>query len=156
MRIHLLDMGTTMYGDCVLVTRGNRRILSDGGHPGDAASIREQLSGLFAQAPPFPINLLVVTHCHSDHIGCLPKLLADGDLTVDTALVADETLGFAQSGSDATRPTDARAAAPGPRALLVALQEESRADMSDAELREFLADAATLEDNYVAMLRALG
>src|SRR5207248_8287083 len=85
MKIHLLDMGTRMYGDCVLVTHGGKTILIDGGHPPDADSIRDQLKELLGKSPPFNIDLLVVTHCHSDHIGCLPTLIEDDVLTVKQA-----------------------------------------------------------------------
>ena len=35
MRINLLDVGRTRYGDCLLVRSGERSILIDGAHPGD-------------------------------------------------------------------------------------------------------------------------
>ena len=35
LHIHLLDMGLTKYGDCLLIQGGGKTILVDGGHPGD-------------------------------------------------------------------------------------------------------------------------
>ena len=65
MRIDLLDMGTTKYGDCILVRHGSKTILIDGGHPGDAASIEAQLTELLGHDGPFGLDLLVVTHSAS-------------------------------------------------------------------------------------------
>src|SRR6187455_1837116 len=74
MRIDMLDVGKTKYGDCLLVRHDQRSILIDGAHPGDTVSIRAQLASLLQHPPPFAVDLLVVTHCHLDHIGCLPAL----------------------------------------------------------------------------------
>ena len=82
MRIYLLDMGRPIYGDCILITHNSRRILIDGAHPGDRASILSQLKGILHQERPFSIDLLIVTHCHQDHIGCLPTLVGPGDLSI--------------------------------------------------------------------------
>jgi glyoxylase-like metal-dependent hydrolase (beta-lactamase superfamily II) len=93
-------MGRTKYGDCLLIQGGGKTILVDGGHPGDWKGkqgyqpIPDQLARLLGRQPPFTFSLLVVTHCHSDHIGCLPKLVADGTVEAEWALVADEYLGF--------------------------------------------------------------
>src|SRR3954451_24294536 len=106
MRIHILDVGRTKYGDCILVTQCSRKILIDGAHPGDTARIRAQLKTLLGQDPPFDIDLLVVTHCHSDHIGCLPALVGGGDLNIKKALVADEKLGWGRT-ADGDSPADA-------------------------------------------------
>src|SRR5262245_10800722 len=98
LKIHLLDMGRERYGDCVLAEIGGRSIMIDGGHPGDwqarhgFPSIPDQLEEILGHAAPFRINLLVVTHCHTDHIGCLPTLVENGLLKVQWALVADEKL----------------------------------------------------------------
>ena len=35
MKLHLLDMRSKIYGDCIVVVEGSRKILIDGGHPGD-------------------------------------------------------------------------------------------------------------------------
>jgi len=155
MRIHVLDMGRTKYGDCILITRGGRKILIDGGHPGDTDSIRSQLKQILGQDPPFEIDLLIVTHCHSDHIGCLPALVNDGVLDVKAALVADERLGWGRDASDAG-PFDSADLTDGQQILVAALQEEDHSDLAPDELQRFLADAATLEDKYRGMLEGLG
>jgi beta-lactamase superfamily II metal-dependent hydrolase len=154
MRIDVLDMGTTRYGDCILIRQGNRSILIDGAHPGDTAFIRDQLKRLLGHAPPFEIDLLVVTHCHSDHIGCLPALTRTGDLVVKTALVADEKFGWGR-GADGQSPIDSMKLSLGQQKLVAALQEENRADSSQAELEEFLMEDVTLEENYIEMLQQL-
>src|SRR5215216_862130 len=71
--VYLLDPGTEKYGDCILCRFGDTTILIDGSHPGDYngsdghASIPSQLQAILG-APPFAIDLLIVTHCHLDHI----------------------------------------------------------------------------------------
>src|SRR5262249_27555855 len=94
--------------------------------------------------------LLVVTHCHRDHIGCLPTLVESGVLNIGHALVADEQLGFGHIDDEG--PTEASDAV---GRLAAALREEDHSNLPGAELDEFLADAATLEDKYGEMLRQL-
>jgi len=105
--IYLLDMGEQIYGDCLLCLAGGKTILIDGGHQKDFTgqpgydSIPTQLSGIL-EGPPFSVDLLVVTHCHTDHIGCLPEMIAAKQLAPKWALVADEDLGFGSAnGPDA-------------------------------------------------------
>jgi len=157
-QLYLLDMGREKYGDCILCRFGETTILVDGGHPGDDRSrhgypsIPDQLEDLLGHPPPFDVSLLIVTHVHSDHIGCLPALVQRGDFRAEWALVADEKLGFGSIGED-SRIADAP---PAFRRLLAALREESRADVKDdGELRRFLDDAEKLEDRYKAMLKAM-
>ena len=156
--IYLLDPGVAKYGDCILCRFGQTTILIDGSHPGDYngseghKSIPEQLEAILGP-PPHAIDLLVVTHCHSDHIGCLPAIVKDGLLNVTWALVADPNLGWGRTAQDAFRPDDTWDDA---RILAAALREESRADEKDnAALLQFLTDAGGLEDKYRAMLDAL-
>src|SRR5262245_19814290 len=79
---HFLDVGATKYGECTLVRFGDIAVLIDGSHESDFAgqdgydSIPVQLEQIFGHPPPFKITFLVVTHCHADHIGCLPKLVS--------------------------------------------------------------------------------
>ncbi|WNJ89585.1 ComEC/Rec2 family competence protein [Bosea sp. 685] len=155
MSFFMLDMGSKIYGDCLLVHRAGKIILIDGGHPGDEKprgasepSIPDQLKIIFGKNAPFDIDLLIVTHCHLDHIGCLPQLVADGTIRVRTALLADPDLGMPRSHVDSS--VDAVT-----NALVRGLREESRAELPPDELRQFLADAATIEDLYREMLRSL-
>lgn len=160
-RYFLLDMGKQKYGDCILCLVGGHTILIDGGHPGDfdgqptSDSIPDQMGAILGTEPPYDIDLLVVTHCHLDHIGCLPKMVTNGVLKVQTALVADERLGWGKriSGPD----TDVLPAPPRAARVVAALREESRADdfEGDDAIKRFLQDAVTLEQTYKGMLKAL-
>src|SRR5436190_157992 len=105
MEIYILDVGKTMYGDCILITNGGTKILIDGAHPGDDDLITSQLSSILNQEPPFNIDLLIVTHCHIDHIGCLPALIKNDTIVPAIALVADEKLGFGRA-PDGDGPAD--------------------------------------------------
>jgi beta-lactamase superfamily II metal-dependent hydrolase len=153
MKLYLLDMGAKIYGDCIVITNGDRRILIDGAHPGDwkssssTPSIPDQLKSILGSSP-FHFDLLVVTHCHLDHIGCLPKLVSDGTVTFDSALVADEKLGFPAAAQDGIRDTDAAK-------VVAAMTEEPQPELKGAALDQFLADAVTLAQRYSEMLAAL-
>src|SRR5688500_5634309 len=161
-KVHLLDVGEAKYGDCVLCQFGNTTVLIDGSHPEDHdphetyPSIPEQLRELLGGSAnqPARVTLLVVTHAHSDHIGCLPRLVRDNRLQADWALVADPQLGWGRPINDS--PTDAEESAdPVARILTAALREESRADQPEDELRRFLDELDGLEANYTQMLQTL-
>src|SRR6266567_4062643 len=91
--VHLLDVGTEDYGDSVLIEARGSRILIDGGHRADFRgsaghpSIPEQLRTLTREQRP-RIDLLVATHTHLDHIGCLPELVSAPTIDVAWALLA--------------------------------------------------------------------
>ncbi len=106
MEIQILDVGTKQYGDCIIVTHEGKIIMIDGAHPGDQDLVSKQIEQIIEQEPPFEIDLLVVTHCHLDHIGCLPKLIKDGTIIPKKALVSDENLGFGKT-DDGIGPSDA-------------------------------------------------
>jgi hypothetical protein len=160
LRIHFLDMGLERYGDCILCQFGKTNVLIDGGHQYDFKprngydSIPDQLAALLGHGPPFEISLLVVTHCHTDHIGCLPEMVAQGMLDLEWALVADENLGFGRPPDDAS-PLDAPDVSPTVRRVVAALREESRDGLTNGELRDFLDQAQRLEDRYREMLATL-
>jgi beta-lactamase superfamily II metal-dependent hydrolase len=154
MTIYVLDVGPKKYGDCILITHEGKSILIDGAHPGDQNLLRTQLSKILQQQPPFNIDLLVVTHCHLDHIGCLPTLIQDGSLRPKRALVADEKLGFGRT-DDGIGPTDAPGLTNTQKLMIVALQEEDHSDLPDDEVRQFLDDAITLEERYTTMLATM-
>jgi glyoxylase-like metal-dependent hydrolase (beta-lactamase superfamily II) len=152
--IHLLDVGQVKYGDCILITHGGQTVLVDAGHPGDTERIRSQLRRLLRRNGKIEVDLLVVTHCHSDHIGCMPALVGNGDLSARVAVVADEKFGFGRAADDSS-PVDALGLTDGQRALVVALQEEDHSDLPQDDLEQFLQDVASLEDKYIDMLEAL-
>lgn len=162
LKVHLLDVGKQIYGDSILCQLGSELILIDGGHEKDfegqpgCKSIPQQLTTLLGHGPPFKIALLVVTHCHADHMGCLPKMVAEpGMLEVEWALVADEGLGFGREvgGPD---PIDAPDITPPMRRLLAALREEDATEPRTPQQLEALLDAATdWEPIYTQMLATL-
>jgi beta-lactamase superfamily II metal-dependent hydrolase len=156
-RVHFLDVGTAEYGDAVLCEVGGKRVLIDGAHPGDEdgspghPSIPAQLTSLLHDEEPVRIDLLVVTHAHRDHIGCLPSLVEGGVIEVRWALVADPELGWGRHDGHDAAPADPRVAK-----LLAGLREEVLSDRtSDATVERFLVDGVTLEDRYVEMLERL-
>ncbi len=158
---HFLDVGPNKFGDCVLCRRGDEVILIDGGHPGDQnargarRSLPDQIAGIIGMQPPFALKLLVVTHAHLDHVGCLPTLVKNGVIKAEWALVADEKLGWgrhhAHDGvldSDAL-PLDGKRVA-------AALREDAVPDLRNAdEVRAFLDAALGLEPAYKGMLTTL-
>jgi len=154
---HILDVGKKQYGDSILLKLGDRTVLIDGGNPSSFYSshphdsIPDQLKKLVG-GPPCHVSLLVVTHAHNDHIGCLPKMVTDGLLTAEWALVADPDLGWGHAvdgeAIDAGQPLEVQA-------MLAAAREEPMVDASDSEIAEFLLDSQTLRSNYVGMLDAL-
>ena len=156
LKLHLLDMGREKYGDSILCILENQTILVDGGHSSDwppraeYPSISEQLETILGHPAPFHVDLLVVSHCHSDHIGCLPAAVDAGELTARFALVSDEKLGFGRLAEDAPRGPLTH----GDR-LAAALREEDHSRLPDEELAAFLEDAANLETRYGQMLSRL-
>lgn len=151
MEIHILDVGNKQYGDCIILTQDNLTIMIDGAHPGDQKLLTEQIQEILQQDPPFNIDLLVVTHCHLDHIGCLPILIKNETIIPARALVADEKLGFGKT-DDGIGPTDAIGLNDKQKVMVLAMQEEDHSNLSDAELEQFLQDGITLEQRYITML----
>src|SRR5262245_40546595 len=150
LRVHLLDVGSEEYGDALLLDVAGKIVLVDGAHPGDETGddrhpgIPDQIGDLLGiDKPPYTVDLLIVSHAHDDHIGCLPKLVADAVVRARWALVADPDLGWG-------RPADDARGGPGlPDAaaeVVAGLREEPRKRVTDDQLRSFLTDARTLED----------
>jgi beta-lactamase superfamily II metal-dependent hydrolase len=160
-RVHLLDVGPEEYADAVLCQFGDRVILIDGAHPGDHTgreghpSIPDQLRDLLHGSPPYHLDLLIVSHAHQDHIGCLPRLVRERVIEADWALVADPDLGW---GRAVDEDRDARIQDERVRALVATLRDECaplRRRLADGTLDQFMQDAANLEDTYRGMLRTL-
>jgi beta-lactamase superfamily II metal-dependent hydrolase len=158
-KVHLLDVGPEEYGDAVLLEFGDITVLIDGAHPGDHRareghpSIPDQLDELLGTMRPHELSLLIATHAHLDHIGCLPRLVKDNIIAPTWALVADPGLGWGRTSSD--RP-DAGMNDERVRQLVAAVREEVRTPRTDARtLEQFLVDAAKLEDTYKTMLTTL-
>jgi beta-lactamase superfamily II metal-dependent hydrolase len=152
MEIHLLDMGATKYGDSLLILREDKRILIDGGHIGDGESITLQLGEILGVEPPFELDLLVITHCHGDHIACLPELVTNDIIRPAKALLADEKFGWGRDGNGES-PVDSMQS--NQRALLYALQEEDHSDLPDDELAQFIDAAGGQEKTYIEMIDRL-
>jgi beta-lactamase superfamily II metal-dependent hydrolase len=158
--VHLLDVGPQQYGDSLLCIFNDETVLIDGAHPGNFVeleghpAIQTQVAAILGQKPDkLSVSLLMISHAHDDHIGCLPKLVRDGALTAEWAVVPDPDLGWGRSPTDERR--DDRLDSRG-RQLVAALREEPRSpDLSDAALSEFLSDAADIETPYRDMLKTL-
>ncbi len=165
-RIDLLDVGDQDYADCVLVRFGATSVLIDGGHQdnvnGDERHppIPDQLAELLEQpATGLHVDLLVVTHAHKDHIGCLPELVAGG-LHADHALVADPDWAWGQPDAvdgPSLATVTASLDVPDPAAsVLAALREELvPPDADDEVIALFLKQAGGVKQRYLAMLSTL-
>jgi hypothetical protein len=149
-------MGHEKYGDCIFIRYGEVNVLIDGGHLKDSQSsegmesIPDQLADILGTSPPFEIDLLVITHCHADHIGCLPDLVKNKIIEVKWAFLPDEKLGFGHVDDDAAIDV----ASPEYR-IAALLREEDHSSLSDEELEEFVSDAIKLETRYNQMIEDL-
>ncbi|HSE17756.1 MAG TPA: transglycosylase SLT domain-containing protein [Pyrinomonadaceae bacterium] len=154
-KIHLLDLGrgsSHQYGDCVLCQFGSVSVLIDGGHSNDAEIILPQLQRVLNQSPSVHVSLIITTHPHDDHIGCLPRLVADGQLTTDWALLTDPQYRWGNPGDTDTR----FALRPGRmRSVAEAVLEHDRSDMPDDELTPFIDNLGNLETRYRMMIDRL-
>ena len=146
MEIHLLDVGTRQYGDCIIVHNDKKRILVDGAHRGDSVLLTKQMKAIFNEDGPFHFDLLVLTHLHDDHIGCLPELIKNEEITASKCLLMDPDFRWKQGANDSISSNDA---------LVDALLEEDYSFLSDSELGEFIDGAGALVDRYSDMIKKL-
>ena len=155
MKIHLLDMGQKRYGDCLVAVHGGRTLLIDGAQPGNSNDILTQLKRVLKKdKTPIQVDLLVITHCHDDHIGYLPELVENGEIRAKTVLAIDEKLGWGRD-MNGRSPVDDKGLSDLQKAMVAALLEEDHAGLPDAELERFIQDAAALEERYSRMLKNL-
>jgi beta-lactamase superfamily II metal-dependent hydrolase len=147
--VHLLDVGDQEYSDSMLIEVSGRRILVDGAHSSDLAHIRSQVKALLGEAKPH-IDLLVISHTHQDHIGCLPKLT--NDLDIEFALLADPRYGW---GTTAQGDPVAVPAGPVGAAVAGLREEPIPVGLSNAELDARLTRLPRMQRDYLAMIDRL-
>lgn len=146
MEIHLLDVGTREYGDCIIVHNDEKRILIDGAHKGDSVLLKKQMKAIFKEDGPYHFDLLVLTHLHDDHIGCLPELVKNEEITASKCLLMDPGYRWKQGANDSVISNDA---------LVDALLEEDHSFLNDSELQEFIDGSGLLVDRYTEMIDKL-
>lgn len=154
---HFLDVGDAKYGECIVVVFGGKRILIDGSHQQDYRgqngfrSIPRQLSDVLGEPAPHDIDLIVVTHGHADHVGCLPELFENGIIRPRFAYVTHPKAGFGRA-MDEDAPDEGNSLV---RKLEAALREEDASDLDDADLAAFIDAAETVEQRYNRFLASL-
>ncbi|MDC0744747.1 peptidoglycan-binding protein [Polyangium mundeleinium] len=154
----LLDVGEQPYGDAVLCRFGDISIMIDGAHPANHRrkdghlSIQEQIKPLLPQrGRASVVTLLIVSHAHQDHIGCLPRLVRDGHLVAEWALVAHPELGWGKVGRERAAPE----VSPSALRIAAALREEPQEFDDAGEESAFLEAAQRMDDEYREMLNTL-
>lgn len=155
-QIHLLDVGRAQYGDCVLCKINDVWILIDGGHRADIRgsishkSIPTQIREIMGLAAndDIELDLLVVSHTHADHIGCLPELV-DESLRAKWALLTAPDLAWPD-----IEPADSHISAAGSHVYAL-LREEYHNYADSASFEAALADASSLQRRYRGMIEKL-
>jgi Cft2 family RNA processing exonuclease len=75
--VEMLGGGVEVGGSCALVSADSTRILVDAGtRPGAQTSEQMMPPGLTAALAAGPVDAIVLTHAHADHIGWVPAILA--------------------------------------------------------------------------------
>src|SRR5262245_35256302 len=153
-KVHFLDVGPQQYGDALLCVFNGRTVLIDGAHSGNDReqeghpSVPDQIGQLLRSAPPYKLDLLVVSHAHDDHIGCLPSLIETGTVEFAWALVADPDLGWGRAhGED----RDADIGDDRLQMVVDALRNECGPPshrLDDRAMSRLIQDAHSLEDSY--------
>lgn len=155
--IHLLDVGRSQYGDCVLARIKDRWVLIDGGHKKDIDgsvshhAIPTQLRAIMSlsEEDVIAVDLLVVSHTHTDHIGCLPEMVERGILKASWALVTAPDLAWPPSAAaDSGSRRDAK--------KFCAVLREEYIDFADQDAFDnAVADASSLQRRYRSMIDEL-
>ncbi|MGB8509521.1 MAG: MBL fold metallo-hydrolase, partial [Pyrinomonadaceae bacterium] len=127
-------------------------VLIDGGHRGDEELVLGQLEKLLGQTSPVTVSLIIITHPHDDHIGCLPGLVAQGALKAEWALVCDPQYRWGEPGDTDSEfaGRDSRV-----RGVVEAALEHDRTEWDDDALAGFIDNVSNLETSYRTMLRQL-
>ena len=147
--VHLLDVGSEQYGDSIFCKLGNESVLIDGAHLSSKDQIKAQLAELFkTMQMPYELSLLIVTHAHTDHIGCLPELIQDNFILPKWALVADPELGW---GGEQT-VSKLRGMPKDIRLLVSLLREEPLVNPTKVELEQLQQSADVLWERYTGMI----
>jgi hypothetical protein len=152
-RIHLLDIGTEPYGDCVVIRfetdDDSVAVIVDGGHSSDREELVEQFSDIFGGAAPFDFDLMIISHGHLDHIGALPWLIKDNSIRVKHALIPDPDMTFGPA-ADIDAIPDAVA-----QAVAVLREEPVQGLLDSAAVEEFALDALSMRTRYDQMIENL-
>jgi len=153
--VHLLDVGRSQYGDCILCRINDQWVLIDGGHKADIkgsishtalpTQIRQTMG--LADGDDIHIDLLIVSHTHADHIGCLPEMVA-GPLKARWALLTAPDLAWPEvQAADSINNEGARAYA--------IMREEYHHYPDELSFDSAVADASSLQRRYREMIQKL-
>lgn len=167
-KIHLLDVGEERYGDCILCEVRGKTILIDGAHPTDIdgstghAPIPAQIAGLLrSEDDRFKVSLLVISHAHKDHIGCIPEMIERGTLSAEWALLVDPNMAWGHADDsddaaiDAIAVRESASATPIDR-LTALLREEPHPELTDRiAFAVAAADAVAQQQRYRDMIKTL-
>jgi beta-lactamase superfamily II metal-dependent hydrolase len=159
--VSLLDVGPREYGDALVLQFDGTSVMVDGGHVGrqngdaEHPSIPSQLARLLDQSgEPYTVDLLIVSHAHQDHVGCLPYLIKRGILRCRWALMPHPGAAFGRALNEGS-PVDSLNS-DRVRAVLAGLREEvPHPTTTDFELMQMLDAAASLEVSFTRMLEDL-